>query len=193
MGPVLEAFFAVTSKSIGAAYRAGRGYDGRAVGWATVLAASLASALYAPMVIGSVFAVGGLWDLLESDFLWILGLLLAIPILFVVAAAVSGVAFGLTIGAWLITDRPAARWHAGFFAAGGLLIGGFVASMGSWVTQVVGWSTMTLAVALVLSLLLPRLISRSAPPADAPSEPGPEPEPVDPFTSPPVRTRRFVL
>ena len=190
IGPLLEAIAKITSSSFGAAYRAVGAYDGRRVRWATTAAASFASALYVPLLVGSFFGVRAVWEMFDSDFLFFLGLLFIVPVFLVVAMAAAAVGLGVTVGAWLLVDKPASRWYAGFLAGGGLVCGGFVLSMQTWVTRVIGWSTVGLAVGLLVAVLLPgRQTSVAAPEIEAP--PPPE-EPELTFTNPPTRGR-FVL
>lgn len=96
---------------------------------------------------------------------------------------------GLTIGAWLLVDRPGARWYAGFYAAGGATSGVFVLSMQTWVTRVVGWSTVGLAAALLVAVLVPQ----SEVAATLTEAPSPPPDPVPSLTQPLTEGGRFVL
>ena len=190
LGPFLEAIFRVISQSYGAATRAVGAYDGRRVRWSTVAAASFASALYVPFLVGSFFGVSAVWDLFESDFLFFIGLLFILPAFLVVAMAASAVGLGVTVGAWLLVDRPESRWYAGFFAVAGLVSGAFVLSMQTWVTRVIGGSTVGLAVALIVAVLLPAKRVTVAPTEPAAAESAP---PELSFTTPRTQRRRFVL
>lgn len=182
------------SKSLGAASGAMSHYDGRRVRWPTVAAASLASALYAPMVVATGFGLGAAWTVLNDDFLWIaavfIGGFFVLIALLMFALAVSAVGLGVTIGAWLLVDRPGARWYAGFYAAGGLVAAVFLLSMQTWVTRVVGWSTVALALALLVAVMVPQ--GHAVEPAEPPV-PAPDPDPMPTFTQPVTDRGRFVL
>ena len=145
------------------------------------------------MLVGAGFAVRASWQLFNDDFLWIASLFIGgfailVALLFLALAA-SAVGFGLTIGAWLLIDRPGARWYAGFYAAGGATSGVFVLSMQTWVTRVVGWSTVGLAAALLVAVLVPQ----SEVAATLTEAPSPPPDPVPSLTQPLTEGGRFVL
>lgn len=184
IGGVLEVIGLITSKSFGAAYRALDSYDGRRVRWVTTAAAAVGSALYVPMVVGAFFGLRAVWHAMSSGFAWFIGFLFLFPALLVVAMALSAVAMGIAVGGWLLIDRPGARWYAGVLAGGGLISAIFVLSMQTWVTRVIGWSTLGLSAALLVLVLLPRTELSVAPP---------EPVPSPSLTQPVTRRRRFVL
>lgn len=133
------------------------------------------------------------WQIFNDDFLWIASLFIGgfaiLVALLLLALAASAVGLGVTIGAWLLVERPGARWCAGFHAAGGAISGVFVLSMQTWVTRVVGWSTVGLAAALLVAIVLPQP-QAAATPAAAPSPP---PDPVPSLTQPLTEGGRFVL
>lgn len=196
VGGVFGVIGKVTSTAFGAAARALDDYDGRQVRWPTVFAASLSAALYAPMVVGAGFGLKAAWMVLSDDFLWIAGVFIGgffvLAALLLFAFAASAVGMGVAIGAWLLVDRPGSRWYAGFYAAGGLISGVFVLAMQTWVTRVIGWSTVGLAVALMVAVLLPQgEVAISEPPPDSPDVP--EEKPLPAFTQPVTDRGRFVL
>ena len=196
VGGILGIIGTVTSNSFGAARRALDNYDGRRVRWPTVIAAALSAALYAPLVVGAGFGLRAAWTVLNDDFLWIaavfIGGFFVLIALLLFALAASAVALGITIGAWLLVDRPASRWYAGFYAAGGLVSGVFVLSMETWVTRVIGWSTVGLALALFVAVLLPRgEIATAVPEPHSPD--AAESKLVPSLTQPVTERGRFVL
>jgi hypothetical protein len=173
MGALIEAFLraimGITSVSIRTAHRAGRSYDGRAVSWRTVLAASTAGAAYVPMMVGSFFAVGEAIDLLESDFMWFLGILLIGPALLLVAVMIAGVCAGITVGAWMLIERPGARLFAAAYAVFVGMSGTYATAMSGPVGDVVGKSTIGLAGLLFLMTLIPDARpSNASPPSSSP-------------------------
>lgn len=196
MGVALEMIGMIVSKSFGSAHRAVGSYDGRRPRWQTVAAASVAAALHVPTVVGSGYAFRAVMEVIEDGFFLVFGVFLFIPALLLVAVAISMVFFGITIGVWLLVDRPGARWYAGFFAAGGLMTASYAMYMDTAVSRLVGWSTGGLSAALLLLVLLPRIELAGAPdmasPVPSPA-PEPEPEPVPSLTQPNAERRRFVL
>lgn len=181
---------------MGAAHRAIGSYDGRRVRWTTVTAASLASALFAPMVVAAGFGLKAAWVVLNDDFLWIaavfIGGLFVLMALLLFALAISAVGLGVAIGGWLLVDRPAARWYAGFYAVGGLAGALFLLSMETWVTRVVGWSTVGLAVALLVAVVLP-VAETGIEPGGEPAAPETADDPLPALTQPVTERSRFVL
>ena len=193
LGGILQAIGLVMSKSFGAATHALDAYDGRRVRWVTTAAASVASALYVPMVVGAGFGVRAVWREMDSDLMWFIGSIFLFAAFLVLAIALSGVGLGIAVGAWMLVDRPAARWYAGFFAAGGVICAVFVLSMQTWLTRVIGWSTFGLSIALLVLVLIPRseLATADSDFAILPDEP--EPEQGVELTQPTAGRRRFVL
>ena len=194
VGAALEMAALIVSRSFGSASRAVRNYDGRRPPWQMVAASSVAAAVHVPTLVGFGFAFRAVLGVLADDMFFILGMFLVIPGMLLVAVGVSAVMAGVTIGVWLLVDRPGARWFAGFFALSGLMIASYATYMDTPVARVVGWSTGGLSLALLALVLIPRT-ERSRGPEMADLVPASElrPEPRPTLTQPGAERGRFVL
>lgn len=146
----------VVAHSWSGAYRAVSRYDGRRAGPLTIATASVAPTVFVPMVVGSGYAVVSAVELLESEFLWIIGLFAVAVTALLAVLSFAGVLAGVALGTKLVMGDPGTRLSLSIFGVIGLFTGIGVWSAGGPVSSLVGASTAGLALALLLLTLAPR-------------------------------------
>ncbi len=109
-----------------------------------------------PSLVGSGFFFTAVLRFLDDDLFWFFGMIIGIPLaVFLATCALLGMAAGVTVGAWLLTDRPLARLAAAVLSLLGIVIGWTLVEGQSPVASVIGQATLVLAVPLLLLSAVP--------------------------------------
>lgn len=174
-GAALEMALSLVGNAWSAAFRSGRGYsEGRPAGPLTIAAAATSAALFAPMTVGSCLVIRAMFETMGGDDLfWFMGLILLIPAISGVALALCAMAGGVTVGAWLLLDRPFSRLSAGVMALAAAFAGFTIVEIYGWEAYVVGWSTILLSALLLVLVATHALLPVLFPPP-VPAAPGAE-------------------
>lgn len=174
VGEVLAQVLAAALQAVAAAWRGAAHSLQRPVrrrDWLTVTLACLTASLFVPMTVGAAFLFRGVLRVLDDDLFWFFGIIIGLPLgLMALTVALLGVAAGVTVGAWLLADRPLSRAAAAALAVVALLVGWTLLETQDPLTGFIGQATIVLAgplLVLVAAALFSANRSVNVHPSDA--------------------------